>query len=153
MTALGAVVIVAFGLLGVGYVRLWRESVNEHALLASFQQAPVGAVLTFTLRPGLLRSGSRTGNQIRIEPHVEWLVLRLETPALGKYSGFAVALSTAPGEEVLRQNRLLLVGDAISLQIPASVLTAGQDYAISLAGLEPDGRRVDLQSYAFHVTK
>jgi hypothetical protein len=153
MTALGAVGILAFGLLGVGYVRLWRESVNARALLASARQAPARAVLAFTLRPGLLRSGAGAGNQVRLDPDVEWLVLRLETPALREYSWFAASLSTASGEEVLRQNRLLAAGDAIDLRIPAGVLTAGQDYAISLAGLEPDGRRMDLQSYAFHVTK
>jgi hypothetical protein len=130
MTALGAVAILAFGLLGVGYVRLWRESVNARALLASSRQAPARAVLAFTLRPGLLRSGAGAGNQIRVAPDLEWLVLRLETPALREYSWFAASLSTAPGEEVLRQNRLLPAGDAIDLRIPAGVLTAGQDYAI-----------------------
>jgi hypothetical protein len=153
MAVLGAVTIVAVGLLGVGYVRLWRESVNAHALLANTRQAPAPAFLTFTLRPGLLRSGAGTGNQIRVEPGVEWLALRLETPALREYSWFAAALSTAPGEEVLRQNRLVPAGDAIDLRTPAGVLTPGQDYTVSLVGLKPDGQRVDLQSYAFHVTK
>jgi len=153
MAASGAVAIVAFGLLGVGYVRLWRDSVNARALLARSRQAPAPAVLAFTLRPGLLRSGAGVGNQIRVAPDVEWLVLRLETPALREYSWFAASLSTAPGEEVLRQNRLLPAGDVIDLRIPAGVLTAGQDYAISLAGFEPDGRHVDLQSYTFHVPK
>lgn len=151
MAALGTVAIVAVGLLGVGYVRLSRESVSARTLLA--QQAPVPAVLTFTLQPGLLRSGAGPGNEIRVESHVDWLVLRLETPALREYSVFSAALSTAPGDEVLRQNRLVPAGGAIDLRIPAGVLTAGQDYAIALAGLAPDGHRVDLQSYTLHVKK
>jgi hypothetical protein len=153
VVTLGTVAIVAFALLGGGYVRLSRENANARALLASSRQEPVPAFLTFTLRPGLLRSGASTGNQIRVEPGVEWLVLHLETPALREYSWFAAALSTAPGEEVLRQNRLLPAGDTIDFRIPSGVLTAGQDYTVSLTGLKLDGQRVDLQSYAFHVTK
>jgi len=153
MAVLAAVAIVVVGFLGVGYVRLLRERMNGRGLLASSRQAPAPGFLTFTLRPGVLRSGAGTGNQIRVEPGVEWLVLRLETPALREYSWYAAALSTAPGEEVLRQNRLVPAGDAIDLRTPADVLTPGQDYTVSLAGLKPDGQRVDLQSYAFHVTK
>jgi hypothetical protein len=153
MAVLGAVAIVAVGLLGAGYVRLWRENANARVLLASSRQAPASPVLLFTLRPGLLRSGAGTGNQIRVEPGVEWLVLRLVTPASREYSWFAAALSTASGDEMLRQNRLVPAGDAIDLRIPAGVLTAGQDYTVSLGGLRPDGQRVDLQSYAIHATK
>jgi hypothetical protein len=153
IAVLGAGAIVAFGLLGAGYVRLLRENANARVLLASSRQEPAHGVLTFTLRPGLLRSGTGSGNQIRVEPDSEWLVLRLETPALREYSRFEAALSTAPGEEVLRQNRLAPADDTIDLRIPAGVLTPGQDYTVSLDGLGPDGDRVDLQSYAFHVTK
>ena len=153
MAGLGVVALVAVGLLGAGYVRLWRETTNARVLLASSRPTPAPAFVTFSLRPGLLRSGAGTGNQVRVEPGVEWLVVRLETPALREYSWFAAALSTAPGEEVLRQNRLLPAGDAIDLRIPAGVLTAGQDYVVSLTGIKPDGQRAELQSYAFHVTK
>ena len=153
MAVLASAAILAVGFLGAGYARLWRENVNAHALLASSRQAPTPAFLTFNLRPGLLRSGAGTGNQIRVEPGVEWLVLRLETPASEEYSWFAAALSTAPGEELLRQNRLLAAGSALDFRIPSGVLTAGQDYAVSLAGIKPDGRRTSLQSYAFHVAK
>ena|ERR1035441_8072219 len=153
MAVTGAVTIVVVGLLGTGYVRLWRESANARALPANSRQVPAPAFLMVALRPGILRSGAGTGNQIGVGPGVEWLVLRLETRASREYSWFAAALSTAPGEEVLRQNRLVPSGDAIDLRIPAEALTAGQDYTVSLAGFKPDGQRAELQSYAFHLTK
>jgi hypothetical protein len=153
MAVLGIGTIVALGLLGAGYARLWRENANTRSMAASSRPGPARGDLAFVLAPGLLRSGTGTGNQIRVAPGVGWLVLRLETAASRQYPRFAAALSTAPGEEVLRQDRLVPHGDAVDLRIPAGVLTAGQDYAISLAGLEPDGTRVDLQSYTFHVAK
>lgn len=150
--ALGAVSIVLLGSLGAGYVRLKRENTAARALLASSRPVPGRGVPTYTLRPGLLRSGAGDANRLRIEPGSEWLVLRLETPASRDYSVFAAALATAPGEELLRQDRLKSVGNAIELPIPAGVLISGEDYTVALAGLQSDGRRVDLQSYAFHVT-
>ena len=60
--ALGAVSIVLLGSLGAGYVRLKRENTAARALLASSRPVPGRGVPTYTLRPGLLRSGAGDAN-------------------------------------------------------------------------------------------
>lgn len=107
----------------------------------------------FPLHAGLLRSGSGEGNRIRLAPGSKWIVLQLETAAAQHYSSFVAVLSAAGGSEIARETHLTASGDSIDFMASAGALTPGEDYSVTLSGLDSSGAPVALPSYAFHVLK
>jgi|SRR5581483_10291699 len=149
MACAGVILAVGLGALGAGYLRLSEQDRTLQARLSGLEdQATHASVVTFVLEPGLLRGGD--GNRLRIPAAAEWVALRLHlSRADAERSSYTAALSTAEGEELWRQTRLLASGRELIIRLPKSSLSRG-DYVLSVAGSSAENS-VNLPSYAFTI--
>lgn len=110
-------------------------------------------IVSFTLTPGLVRSGgARTLNVPRNASHI---VLRLNTDA-GMYESYQAVIETADGRQVWRAISVrpsFATGRIISLPAVPTGDLPPNDYVLMLSGKLPDGRLESVADYSFKVLR
>lgn len=139
-------------LLGWRYLDLRRQTSALQSRLEIIERGSADPmdVAEFILEPERFRSGS--ADPLRISDGVHWVVLRVKLPALySAYSSFGVTLSTAEGDELLKQNRLAPTASSIEVDLSARALKRG-DYVLLLNAVSGRGE-IELPSYQFRVDR
>jgi hypothetical protein len=120
------------------------------------QQSTGGAfaVASLVLVPGLSRAETRI-EELVLTPSAQIAHLEIQLEATDDYTRFRAELRTRRGEEVMTRSNLprrrTNTGYAVSFDVPASALTAG-DYELALKGVDHQAV-VDIGYYYFGVRK
>jgi len=122
------------------------------------QQQLTGAafpVPSLFLLPGLSRAETRV-EQLVLTPSAQIAHIEIQLEARDNYPRFRAELRTRRGEEILTRGNLprrrTSTGYAVSLDVPASALSAG-GYELSLKGFANDQAVVNIGYYYFGVRK
>jgi hypothetical protein len=135
------------------------EEVRDQSQRVFTSDAPprtsVATVLSFLLSPGISRD-SGEGKKIPIPQGAREIRLLLDLAA-DDYRSYSASLISVDDRKELLSWQMLLArtvasGKAISLNVPAKLLTPG-DYQIQLNGETPAGRTEDIEHYYFRATK
>src|SRR5262249_53772179 len=113
-------------------------------------QRPQPAVPALVFLPGLVRGESRM-QELTILPEAKLAHVELQLEPRDDYPRYRVELHTRSGQEVLMLANLRKHGTAISFDVAAASLPAG-DYELALKGLS-NGQPTDLAYYYFRVLR
>jgi hypothetical protein len=112
------------------------------------------AVASLVLVPGLSRAETRV-EELVLTPSAQIAHIEIQLEARDNYTQFRAGLRTRRGQEVMTRSNLprrrTNTGYAVSFDVPASALTAG-DYELALKGVDHQAV-VDIGYYYFGVRK
>lgn len=148
----GLALVIGVSLLGWQHRAFNSQTAKLQSRLTALEEgaARKPAVATFVLEPERFRSSA--GEQLRITPGTQWIVLRIELRGLvAAYPSFSAELSTADGDQIWKQNALNRTGSFIEIDLPASALKRG-DYILSVSAVEGK-EEVKLPSYQFRIDR
>jgi hypothetical protein len=116
---------------------------------------PASLVASLVLMPGLSRAETRV-EQLVLDPAAQIAHIEIQLEARDDYPRFRADLRTRSGREILIMSDLVrrrtASGNAVSMDVPASALVAGE-YELALKGI-PDGKGAqDVGYYYFRVQR
>ncbi|MBI4909421.1 MAG: hypothetical protein HY820_37730 [Acidobacteria bacterium] len=135
--------------------RLAEEQARANSLTAQSKlPSPPPLMASLVLLPGATRAQSNA-IQLLLPAGAQVAHIEIQLEAADDYPRFRVELRTARGDEVMARGNLLRQrnagGFAVSLDVPASALPAGQ-YELALKGVSNDSAK-DLGFYSFTVRR
>jgi hypothetical protein len=139
--------------------RQLTEERSRAAALASPRQrrSPESAsvIASLVLASGISRAQSKV-EFLALNPSVQIAHIEIELESRDEFPRFRAGLRTRTGTELLTfgslPRRRTATGNAISFDVPASALDAGE-YEVALQGLSPGQRPQDVGYYYFRVEK